>query len=113
MLISVSVLSMHPCFENFSWYHILAHRSLVFTSTLRTPFRMTSGTRGQNRNADDNPPPPPDANLAQILRFLLEDRNNSRAELEASIAALQQIAQAAIKNNNNNNNNNNEEPRSK
>src|SRR3954467_4078748 len=67
--------------------------------------RMASGTRGQNRNANENPPPPPDANLAQILRLLLEDRNNSRAEREASIAALQQIAQAAINNNNNNNNN--------
>src|SRR4051812_47319209 len=72
---------------------------------------MVSGTRGHDRNTDENPPPPPDANLAQILRLLLEDRNNSRAEREASIAALQQIAQAAI--NNNNNNNRDEEPRSK
>src|SRR4051812_21961800 len=72
---------------------------------------MVSGTRGHDRNTDENPPPPPDANLAQILCLLLEDRNNSRAEREASIAALQQIAQAAV--NNNNNNNNDEEPRSK
>ena len=43
-------------------------------------------------------------------RLLLEDRNNSRAEREASIAALQQIAQAAA---NNNQNNHDDEPRSK
>src|SRR3954454_9939909 len=60
---------------------------------------MASGIRGHNCTTDENPSPPPDANLAQILRLLLEDRNNSRAERKASIAALQQIAQAAINNN--------------
>ena len=71
---------------------------------------MVSGTRGQqNRSNDGNPPPPPESNMAQILRLLLEDRNHSRAEHEASIAALQQIAQAV----GNNNNNGDGEPRSK
>ena len=49
--------------------------------------------------------------MTQILHLLLEDRNNSRAECEASIAALQQIAQATA--NNNNRENRDDEPRSK
>jgi hypothetical protein len=67
---------------------------------------MASGTRGQNtRNTDADPPPPPDA-MTQILRLLLEDRQSGRAEREANLAALQQLAQNA-------NNQGGNEPRSK
>ena len=71
-------------------------------------FRMASGTRGANRN-DAHPPPPPEATLTQLLNLLMEDRQNSRTERAASIAALQQIAQNAA----NNNHNREDEPRSK
>jgi hypothetical protein len=39
--------------------------------------------------------------MAQILRLLMEDRQAARAESQANIAALQQIAQLTAGNNNN------------
>ncbi|XP_071674272.1 uncharacterized protein [Lolium perenne] len=52
-------------------------------------------------NTSDNPPPPPDPDMTQILRLLMEDRQRARAESEANIAALRQIAQATAGNRNN------------
>ncbi|KAK1645818.1 hypothetical protein QYE76_063623 [Lolium multiflorum] len=52
-------------------------------------------------SSQDNPPPPPDPNMAQLLRLMMEDRQTARAESQANIAALRQIAQLAAGNRDN------------
>jgi hypothetical protein len=71
--------------------------------------RMAPETRGQASNSN-NPPPPPEPNMTQVLRLMLEDREAARAERQASLATLQQLAQLATQRNNNGGN---DEPPSK
>jgi hypothetical protein len=51
--------------------------------------------------------------MAQILRLMMEDRQAARAESQANIAALRQIAQLAAGNNNDNEGDGEEVPRSR
>ena len=60
-------------------------------------------------NTDGGPPPPPEPTTAQLLALIMEERQASRTERQAHIAALQQIAAAHNNNNNNNNGNGNGE----
>ena len=51
------------------------------------------------------PPPPPPPSVEALLAFLMEDHQATRAESAATIAALQQLANANTNNNNNHNGN--------
>ncbi|KAK1595664.1 hypothetical protein QYE76_017425 [Lolium multiflorum] len=74
---------------------------------------MVDTRRGAHQNNPPPPPPPPEPDMAQLLRLLMEDRQAARAESQANIAALQNIAQLAAGNNNNNGGDGEEAPRSK
>jgi hypothetical protein len=69
---------------------------------------MAEGTRG---HAGGNPPPPPEPDMTQVFRLMMEDREAARAERQATLAVLQQLA-TAHNNNNNNAGNGEEAPRS-
>jgi hypothetical protein len=43
-------------------------------------------------HAGNNLPPPPESDMTQVLRLMLEDRETARAERQANLATLQQLA---------------------
>ena len=51
--------------------------------------------------APRNPPPPPPPSVETLLALMMEDREATRAESAATIAALQQLANANANNNGN------------
>jgi hypothetical protein len=65
----------------FKNYRCILHNKLLS--------RMAPETRA---HAGSNPPPPPEPNMTQVLWLMLEKREAARAERQANLATLQQLA---------------------
>jgi hypothetical protein len=72
-----------PCLSVFS----LLPYTFVSSDGWNSPWRLKPGW----------PSTPPDPNMAQILRLMMEDLQAARAESQANIVALRQIAQLAAR----------------